>query len=240
MTMCGKLQAVGVASNCTTEPVAAEGIWLASVERVHFDLVNVPGKGGYLARFEKEEHAASVITVLDGMSTLAGRNHFQEGKLVIQMNVGAPPADVSAARAILSGHTPDPVPKVEPPKNAAPPAVADAPKTTKQSGKFSVTLVGSSYVAAERGLVVAFQVASADDGEHPLSSATLLEVSTPEGLQGELDAARGSCSGTMPPNGKFVCTAAFKLPADLDGDALVRVALPDDSSLWFRVAPKRT
>src|SRR5690606_41320774 len=67
-----------------------------------------------LARFEKEEHAASVITVLDGMSTLAGRNHFREGKLVIQMNSSAPPADVSAARAVLSGHTPDPVPKAVP------------------------------------------------------------------------------------------------------------------------------
>ena len=89
MAVCKKLEAEGVASNCREDKPG--GLGAAAVERAQFDLPSVPGEGGAIMRFDREEFYSSTEDAFGKAAMLAGPHRYGSKKALIfvQMNEGA-------------------------------------------------------------------------------------------------------------------------------------------------------
>src|SRR4051812_35691679 len=71
--VCAKLEAAGIARGC--HEVKPAGISAGARERVDFDLVSVPGKGGAAMIFEKAEGYEAALKAYEATAVLGGPHY---------------------------------------------------------------------------------------------------------------------------------------------------------------------
>lgn len=103
MEVCKKLEAEGIAAKCVTD--APGGIGAAAKERVAFDLPSVPGSGGQVLAFEREDFYDSTEKAFAAAAALAGRHQYGSKKALIFVQLNSETSnDVGAkAKAIVDG-----------------------------------------------------------------------------------------------------------------------------------------
>ncbi len=130
MEVCKKREVAGVAAKCREEKPG--GLAAAAVERAEFDLPSVPGKGGNVNRFDKEEAFASTSSAFEGAALLAGPHRYgsKASLIFVQMNDGASLEVGKRAKDVvdaLPGDSSGPPVSTSPPVASAPPEPKAAP-----------------------------------------------------------------------------------------------------------------
>lgn len=103
MDVCHKLEAAGVAKNCHEGKPG--GLAAAAVEDAEFDLVSVPGKGGGVYRFDRDDFYESTVTSFGAAAMLAGPHRYgsKTARIFVQMNDGASLEVGKKAKAVVDG-----------------------------------------------------------------------------------------------------------------------------------------
>lgn len=105
MSTCHKLEAAGIASGCAAE--LPKGMWSDASEAVHFDLVNVPGKGGGVYAYDTDPKYESLEKSWDSpaMKAMGGPHRYgnKKRRIYTQFNDGASLEDGAKAKSIVEG-----------------------------------------------------------------------------------------------------------------------------------------
>ncbi len=103
MSVCQKIEASGVGAKCHEEKPG--GLGAAAVERAEFELPSVPGKGGSVLRFDREEFYTTTEDSYGKLAMVAGPHRYGSKKALVfvQMNEGLSLADGKKVKAIVDG-----------------------------------------------------------------------------------------------------------------------------------------
>jgi hypothetical protein len=99
--VCKKIEASGLASGCKEEKPG--GLGASATERYVFDLPSVPGKGGQVLRFDREESFSS--SAFTNAAALTGPHRYGSKKALVfvQANDGLSLEDGKKLKAIVDG-----------------------------------------------------------------------------------------------------------------------------------------
>jgi hypothetical protein len=102
-SVCDKLVAAGVATNCK-DGGPADGLMAAAAERYVFDLPSVPDETGQVARFDKASDYDATVKAFDAMAALAGRHRYgsERALIFVQLNSKASAEIGAKAAAVVS------------------------------------------------------------------------------------------------------------------------------------------
>lgn len=101
--VCSKLAAAGVAANCRRE--TPKMINARAADDYEFDLPSVPGHGGAVLSFAKDDDYTATVAAYEAMAMLAGPHRYgnPKARIFVQFNEGAPPDVGDKAKAIVAG-----------------------------------------------------------------------------------------------------------------------------------------
>lgn len=101
--VCKKIEASGLASGCKEEKPG--GLGASATERYVFDLPSVPGKGGQVLRFDREDAYTSTETSFTSAAALTGPHRYGSKKALVfvQANDGLSLEDGKKLKAIVDG-----------------------------------------------------------------------------------------------------------------------------------------
>ncbi len=124
MDVCQQLEAASVAANCRNSPPG--GLGAAAVEDAAFDLPSVPGRGGMVLRFDKDETYDRTVDSFSNAAMLAGPHRYgsRKARIFVQMNEGASAEIGAKTKAVvdaLSGNGGTLAPNSAPTTTSAPP-----------------------------------------------------------------------------------------------------------------------
>ena len=100
---CGQLEAAGVAKGC--HEVKPEALSARSSARVDFDLVHVPGKGGAVMFFAKEDDFEATVKMYEAAAMFAGPHRYgnPKARIFVQMNTDASLEEGKQVKALIEG-----------------------------------------------------------------------------------------------------------------------------------------
>ncbi len=152
MSVCEQLAAGGVASNCHAG--TPTGLGVGAAEDAEFDLPSVPGKGGMVLRFDKEDVYDKTVEAFSKAAMLSVPHRYgsRTTRIFVQMNnkatanVGAKAKSV--VDALPGNDTSPPVSKDAPPAESIAPAASAAPIASAAPVTMSSEDVCKKLVAA--------------------------------------------------------------------------------------------
>ncbi|MFO0590324.1 MAG: hypothetical protein U0441_22470 [Polyangiaceae bacterium] len=101
--VCAKLEAAGVARGC--HEVKAEVINARARTKYDFDLVHVPGEGGAVLDFAKDDDYETTVKMYEAAAMFAGPHRYGNAKarVFVQMNAGASLEEGKQVKALVEG-----------------------------------------------------------------------------------------------------------------------------------------
>lgn len=132
MQVCNQLESAGIGSNCRNSTPG--GLGAAAVEDAEFDLPSVPGHGGMVLRFDKDETYDRTVESYSKAAMLAGPHRYgsRKARIFVQMNDGASAEIGARAKAIVDALSGDAKLPSTPPPVAAPLPAAPSPSASPQ------------------------------------------------------------------------------------------------------------
>jgi len=101
--VCAKLATAGVATNC--HRYTPQRINARASDAYEFDLPSVPGHGGVVLTFAKDDDYTATVATYESMAMLTGPHRYgnQKARIFVQFNEEAPPDVGDKAKAIVAG-----------------------------------------------------------------------------------------------------------------------------------------